>query len=679
MKKRLNSMPQAINREAAKARIQELSEDLRAHNHRYYVLAEPVISDFEFDKLLRELQDLEASFPEFQQEDSPTLRVGGAITKDFPAFKHKRAMLSLQNSYSREEVEDWLKSVEKLLEGKSYTYLVQHKYDGVSLSAHYKDGVLQHAATRGDGVQGDEITANAKTIPTVPLRVKGANIPSDFEVRGEVLMHKDGFDALNEARVAKGEAKLMNPRNATAGTMKMQDSSIVASRPLTFYAYSLLSEEAIPDTDGAQQALLADWKFKANQNVAVCKTIDEVFAFIQHWEKERDNLPYEIDGIVIKINEVAHREELGFTSKFPRWAIAFKYQAEIAETQLNNVSYQVGRTGTVTPVANLEPVLLAGTVVKRASLYNADELERLGLHEGDTVKVAKGGEIIPKVLQVVESARIVDAKPIHFITNCPDCNTELKKNEGEVAFFCPNAESCPPQVKGRIEHFAARKAMDIDGLGTEIIGTLVDAEFIRDYTGLYDLTFAQIVNMERFAEKSAQNLIDGIKASSPIPYPRVVFALGIRYVGETVAKKLVKQFQTIEALMAATRDELLAVHEIGERIADSIVDFFAAPENIAKIERLKAAGLQFELAESEKAVSQKLAGMSFVVSGTFENYSRNSIKAEVEANGGQVKGSVSKKTTYLLAGAEVGPSKLEKATLHKVTVISEAEFMEMLA
>lgn len=671
-------MSKAIEVDAAKQRIKQLSEELNAHNHRYYVLAEPTISDYEFDQLLRELQDLEEAFPQFQQEDSPTLRVGGTITKDFPAFKHKRAMLSLQNTYSREEVEDWLKSVEKLMEGKRFTYIVQHKYDGVSLSLHYQNGRLMHAATRGDGVQGDEITANAKTIQTVPLRIQAEGLPEDLEVRGEVLMHKEGFEALNAQREENGEPRLMNPRNATAGTLKMQDSAIVASRPLTFYAYSLLSEAEIPETDAEQQALLANWKFKANQNVGICKSIDEVFDYIQHWDKHRDELPYEIDGIVIKINEIATREELGFTSKFPRWAIAYKYKAEIAETLLQNVSYQVGRTGTVTPVANLEPVLLAGTIVKRASLYNADEIERLGLHEGDTVRVAKGGEIIPKVLEVVEALRPSNTNPIHFITHCPDCNTELQKNEGEVAFFCPNSETCPPQVKGRIEHFAARKAMNIDGLGTEIISTFVDEGFIQDYADLYDLSFAQIVNLDRFAEKSAQNLIDGIKASASVPFPRVLFALGIRYVGETVAKKLVKQFQTIESLMAASREELLSVHEIGERIADSIIEFFAAPGTASKIERLKSAGLQFELAEEEKAVSQKLAGLSFVVSGTFENFSRDGIKEAVESNGGQIKGSVSAKTNYLLAGSDVGPSKLEKATKNKVTVISEADFMKMI-
>jgi DNA ligase (NAD+) len=665
--------------QAIKARMDQLTDELNEHNHRYYVLAAPTISDFEFDKLLRELQDLEAKYPEFVRSDSPSLRVGGTITKEFPPFIHKRPMLSLQNTYSREEVEDWLKSVEKLLEGQSFTYLVQHKYDGVSLSLHYEKGTLVAAATRGDGVQGDEITANVKTIKTVPLQVNSKNIPAEFEVRGEVLMHIEPFKALNDQREENGEARLMNPRNATAGTLKNQDSSIVASRPLICYAYSLYSYASIPPTDGAQQALLKEWGFKANDNVQVCANIDEVFDYINYWDKKRDDLPYEIDGIVIKVNEIGLREQLGFTSKFPRWAIAFKYAAELAETKLKSVTFQVGRTGVVTPVANLEPVLLGGTIVKRASLYNADEIERLGLHEEDHVRVAKGGEIIPKVVEVMTERRKEGAKPVAFITQCPDCGTTLQKNEGEVNFFCPNLETCPPQVKGRIEHFVARRAMDIDGLGSEIIAQLVDAGLISDYTDLYDLKYEQVVALDRFAEKSARNLIDSIAASKSVPYPRVLFALGLRFVGETVAKKLVKQFQSIDALAAASKEQILEVHEIGERIADSITEFFGNPENKTRIARLKAAGLQFELGESERAVSQKLAGLSFVVSGTFENFSRDGIKDVIEANGGQVKGSVSAKTSYLLAGADAGPSKLEKATQHKVPVLTEAQFMEMLA
>ncbi|MEM1000251.1 MAG: NAD-dependent DNA ligase LigA [Bacteroidota bacterium] len=661
------------------ARINQLTEELNAHNHRYYVLAAPIISDFEFDKLLRELQDLEAAYPELKRADSPSLRVGGDITKEFPTFTHVRPMLSLQNTYSREEVEDWLKSIEKLLEGRPHTYFVQHKFDGVSLSLHYENGVMQHGVTRGDGTQGDEITANARTIPTVPLSLNADNLPASFEVRGEVLMHRDKFDALNERRVEKGDAPLMNPRNATAGTLKMQDSSVVASRPMTFYAYWLGAEGEIPATDNDQQMLLRDWGFKAYHNVRLCQNMDEVFDYINHWETAREELPYEIDGIVIKVNEVPLREILGATSKFPRWAIAFKYQAEKAETQLRFVNYQVGRTGTVTPVANLDPVLLAGTVVKRASLYNADELERLDLHEGDTVRVAKGGEIIPKVVEVITAKRRREALRIVFPQNCPSCNIDLQKNEGEVNYFCPNTATCPPQVRGRIEHFAARRAMDIDGLGTEIIAQLVEAGLVNDYTDLYDLTYEQVVNLERFADKSARNLVESIAASTEVPYPKVLFALGIRYVGETVAKKLAKQFQSIDELMAADKEAIVDVHEIGERIADSVIAFFAEADNRAKIEKLRAAGVQLELAEEDKAVSQALAGKSFVVTGTLANFTRDTIKAHIESHGGTVKGSVSAKTDYLVTGTDPGGSKVTKAEKHKVTILTEAEYLEMTA
>lgn len=672
-------MAEIKDRTAAEQRINQLTTELNAHNHRYYVLATPVISDREFDGLLRELQDLEAAWPDLKRPDSPTARVGGDISKEFPSFTHVRPMLSLQNTYSREEVEDWHKQIVKLLDGQEFTYLVQHKFDGVSLSLHYDDGVLVRGVTRGDGVQGDDITTNAKTIKTVPLSLDAGNIPANFEVRGEVLMHKKEFDALNAERVRNGEAALMNPRNSTAGTLKIQDSAIVASRPLVFYAYWMGAETALPNMDSAQQELLAEWGFKANKHVRRCKDIDEVFSFIGTWEEKRHDLPYEIDGIVIKVNEVPLREILGRTSKFPRWAIAFKYEAEQAETVLNEVTYQVGRTGTVTPVANLEPVLLAGTIVKRASLYNADEIERLGLHEGDAVKVAKGGEIIPKVLEVVTSKRQAGAQPVHFPVNCPACGTPLQKNEGEVNYFCPNSETCPPQVKGRIEHYAARKAMDIDGLGTEIISQLVDAELIRSYGDLYDLTYEQVVALDRFAEKSAQNLIDGIAKSQAVPYHKVLFALGIRYVGETVAKKLTKRFNHIDQLMAATQEEIEAVHEIGGRIAESVVSWFENEANQNLIARLKAAGLQFEVAEEEKAVSAKLEGMSFVVSGTFEHFSRTDLKKSIEANGGQVKGSVSSKTDYLIAGSEAGSSKLEKAEKNKVKVITEEAYMEMIS
>lgn len=660
-------------------RINQLVEELKTHNHHYYVLAQPTISDFEFDKLLRELQDLEAAHPELLRPDSPTLRVGGTVTKDFPSFTHIRSMLSLQNTYSREEVDDWHKSILKLTDGEDFTYIVQHKFDGVSLSAHYEDGLFVLAATRGDGVRGDEITANARTIPTVPLKVLGNDLPGNFEVRGEVLMHKDGFDKLNIERVENGDAALMNPRNATSGSLKMQDSAVVAKRPLTFYAYWLASDAPLPPTDGRQQELLHEAGFLANEHVKVCQSIDEVFEYINHWETSRHDLPYEIDGIVIKINEVRQREVLGNTSKFPRWAIAFKYASEQAETTLDHVNYQVGRTGSVTPVANLKPVLLAGTMVKRASLYNSDELDRLDLHEGDWVKVAKGGEIIPKVMSVITERRAEGAERINFLTHCPECNTELKKDEGEVNWYCPNADTCPPQVKGRIEHYSARKGMDIDGLGEKIIDQLVSEGLITHFDDLYDLTFEQLMDLERFAEKSARNLIASIEDSKKIPYPRLLFAMGIRYVGETVAKKLAKSFSHIDDLAAADAEKIASIHEIGGRIAESVVEYFSDPQNQARVEKLKAKGLQLELAESEKAISAKLEGMIFVVSGTLENFNRTEIKKSIESNGGQVKGSVSTKTSYLLVGADPGGSKVTKAETNKVTIITETEYLELLA
>lgn len=666
-----------MNTTQAKTRIDQLVDELKQHNHNYYVLSNPTISDFEFDKQLRELQDLEEAHPQFMRPDSPTLRVGGAVTKEFPTFTHIRPMLSLQNTYSREEVEDWHESVLKLIDAQQFTYLVQHKFDGVSLSLHYENGQLTHGVTRGDGVQGDEVTANARTVPSVPLVLNAESAPASFEVRGEILMHRDGFDKLNEQRVANGDAPLMNPRNATSGSLKMQDSAVVAKRPLTFYAYWLGAEEGLPPNDGEQQKLLADWGFRANEHVRVCDNIDGVFDFINEWETRRHDLPYEIDGIVIKVNETPQREIMGSTSKFPRWAIAFKYQAERAETVLNEVTFQVGRTGTVTPVANLEPVLLAGTTVKRASLYNADELERLDLHHGDHVLVAKGGEIIPKVLEVVTAKRKPNAEKVAFTSNCPECNTALERNEGEVNYFCPNSAACPPQVKGRIEHFAARKAMNIDGLGTEIIAQLVDAGLVHDYTDLYQLSYEQVVALERFAEKSARNLIDAIANSNAIPYPKVLFALGIRYVGETVAKKLAKQFPHIRDLMGASKEEIVAVHEIGERIADSVIEFAADPVNQERIGKLESAGLQFELAEDQKADSTILQGKSIVVSGTLENFSRTSIKEFIEKNGGQVKGSVSSKTDFLLVGADPGGSKVTKAEANKVAIVNETEFLNM--
>ncbi|MCB9232247.1 MAG: NAD-dependent DNA ligase LigA [Bacteroidia bacterium] len=666
------------DRNAAQKRIDQLTEELKEHNYLYYVLAQPVIPDYEFDLLLRELQDLEEAFPDLRRADSPTLRVGGEITKEFPSFQHLRPMLSLQNTYSREEVDDFDKSIRKLLDGQPFSYIVQHKFDGVSLSLHYQNGLLQHGTTRGDGVQGDEITANVKTIRTIPIRVRGEAM-AEFEVRGEVVMHKSDFEKLNEKRVANGEAPFMNPRNSTAGTLKMQDSAIVASRPLTFFAYQLEAEEGMPNTDWERQMALRDMGFQIDSNCQQCKDVDAVFEFINSWEQKRHELNFDIDGVVIKVNEVELREILGRTSKFPRWAIAYKYQSEQAETQLKFINYQVGRTGMVTPVANLVPVLLAGTTVKRASLYNADNLEKLDIREGDYVKVEKGGEIIPKVVEVVVSKRPAGLKPTEFLKNCPECNTPLIKNEGEVDFYCPNHATCPPQVRGRIEHFASRRAMDIDGLGEQIIAQLVECGLIKDFTDLYDLSYEQLINLERFADKSVRNLLEGIKKSAEVPFPRVLYAIGIRFIGETVAKKLAKRFKSMDALMEAELETISEIHEIGERIAHSVREFFDQEKNRERIARLKAAGLQMEVGEEDKAVSNALEGKSFVVTGTLENFTRDTIKAHIESHGGQVKGSVTAKVDFVLAGADPGGSKISKAEQLKVRVITEAEYQEMVS
>lgn len=661
----------------AEKRIAQLSRELNEHNHKYYVLAAPTISDFEFDMLLKELEKLESEFPELRRQDSPTLRVGGSITKEFPTFTHLRPMLSLQNTYSYEELQDFDEQIKKLAEDRPYTYIVQKKFDGASLSLHYQNGLLAHGTTRGDGVQGDEITTNVKTIRTIPLSVAAKGMPENFEVRGEVMMHVPDFEDLNRQRLEAGEAPFMNPRNTTAGTLKMQDSAIVASRKLRFYGYFLDADSGTPPTDGESMELLRSWGFVVDPDYRICQDLEEVWAHITEWESKRHDLDYEIDGMVIKVNETALRPILGTTSKFPRWAIAYKYKAEQAQTILEQVTYQVGRTGAVTPVANLKPVLLAGTTVKRASLYNADEIERLDLHIGDTVKVEKGGEIIPKVVEVVTSLRQPGAEKVYFITHCPDCGTELQKKEGEVNNFCPNSTGCPTQIKGRIEHFAGRKAMDIDGLGSEIVSQLVDARLIQNYADLFDLSFEKVVALDRFAVKSAQNLIAGIAKSKETPYSRVLFALGIRYVGETVAKKLAKRFGTIEELMNAPKEAISSVHEIGERIAESVVEFFAEEGNQSLIHRMKAAGVQFSLSEDQQQVSQALAGKSFVVSGTFENFGRDDIKGFIESHGGTVKGSVSAKTDFLVAGSDAGPSKLAKAEQNKVKIITEVELIEM--
>jgi DNA ligase (NAD+) len=660
------------------AEITQLTEALKEHNYRYYVLAEPSISDQEFDKLLKRLETLEVAHPELRQPDSPTLRVGGAITKDFPTFRHLRPMLSLNNSYSQEEILEFDRQVKDLTGGTPYTYLVEQKFDGVSLSLHYENGLLVRGVTRGDGVSGDEITANAKTIGSIPLQLRGKGHPAELEVRGEVVMPLADFQALNEQREADGLSLLANPRNTTAGTLKMQDSRVVASRPMVYFAYYLATGDATYATDGEQMAQLQAWGFRLSGAHEVLPDMQAVLQYLDRWENQRHELPYEIDGIVIKVNELPLRDELGTTAKAPRWAIAYKYQSEEAVTQLRSVDYQVGRTGKVTPVANLDPVLLAGTTVKRASIHNADEIERLGLHEGDFVRVEKGGEIIPKITGVVEERRPEGAQPIIFVQHCPACGTELQRLEGDANHFCPNLTGCDPQIKGRILHFASRKALDIDGLGTEIVQQLVDEGLIRTYADLYELSYEQVVALERFADQSARNLLAGIEASKQIPFDRVLFGLGIRYVGQTVARKLARYFGHIHRLAEASLEDLVAVPDVGERIAQSVKDFFSQEASLELVRKLEQSGLQLE-GEEKSPEASLLSGKSFVISGVFSSQSRDDLKRLIENMGGEVKTSVSSKTTYLLAGENAGPSKLSKAEKVGVEVLSEAQFLEMIS
>jgi len=667
-------------RTEAEKRIRELCTILEEHNYKYYVLAEPVISDAEFDRLLSELQHLEKEFPEFTTPDSPTQRVGGSITRNFPTFTHVRPVLSLGNSYSREEVLDFHNRAVKLLGHDQFSYILEHKFDGVSLCLHYKDNMLIYGVTRGDGVAGDDITANTKTIRTIPLKVKPGILPPDFEVRGEVFMMNLDFEKLNEERIAIGDAPLMNPRNSTAGTLKMQDSSEVSKRPLKFIAYYLASEHTLPDSDSACMALLKNAGFPVSEYNAVCSSIEQVSVYLDKWDTQRDTLPYMIDGVVIKIDALSIRNELGFTSKVPRWAIAYKYKAETAETILHSISYQVGRTGAITPVANLEPVLLAGTTVKRASLYNAEEMERLDLHEGDTVYIEKGGEIIPKVMGVVLEKRKMDSKRFLFPEACPDCGTPLEKQSGEILRFCPNQNACPPQVKGKIEHFASRKAMAIDRLGPEIIHQLYTAGLVKTVADLYDLNKESLLQLDRFAEKSADNLLLGIENSRKNPFNKVLFALGIRHTGETVAAKLAKSFKSLEALKSATTEELIKTSDIGEVIAASIHDYFSDPLNLSLLERLKSAGLSFEEAGTDEndIVSDLLKGKNILYTGTFEHFSREELEKLIESHGGKVASGISKKLDFLIEGSNAGPSKISKATTLGVKIISEEDFLHLL-
>ncbi len=657
--------------------IRQLSTELQEHNYRYYVLAQPSISDYEFDQKLRELAALEALHPMFRLPDSPTLRVGGEVSKEFPAFTHLRPMLSLGNSYSIEDIAEFHRQVCEGVGDTPFTYLLEHKYDGVSLSLHYEQGLLVRGVTRGDGVQGDDITPNIRTIHSVPLKLRGEGWPDRVEVRGEVVMPRESFDRLNEQREQEGLPLLMNPRNTTAGTLKMQDSAVVASRHMIFFAYSLYLEGRTLTTDAEAMSLLAQWGFLSSGADAVANNLEEVIDYLNTWEARRRTLPYEIDGIVIKVNEWALRDELGFTAKAPRWAMSYKYKAEEALTRLESVAYQVGRTGKVTPVANLSPVLLAGTTVKRASIHNADEIQRLGLHEGDLVQVEKGGEIIPKITAVILESRSATSSPVIFPTTCPDCGVALIRVEGDANHYCPNVDGCPPQIKGRIIHYASRRAMDIEGLGTEIVNQLVDSGLISSYADLYDLSYERVVALDRFAELSATNLLQGIAQSTQVPFARVLFALGIRFVGETVAKKLARHYGSLRKLMQAEVEELVNVPDVGHRIAESVKAFFEDPKHLLWIDRLERAGLTLESAE-KAASTAAFNGKSFVISGVFQGFERDELKAMVERLGGEVKSSVSSKTTYLLAGESAGPSKVQKAQQLKVTVLSEQDFITMI-
>lgn len=656
--------------------INELRKELNQHNYRYYVLDKPTISDYDFDQKLKKLQELEQAHPEFFDANSPTQRVGGQVTKHFETVTHTYRMYSLDNSYSKEDLMDWEKRMERIL-GKKVEFTCELKYDGASISLTYENGQLTRAVTRGDGVQGDDVTTNVRTIHSVPLTLKG-DYPDFFEIRGEIVMPIEGFAHLNAERVERGEEPFRNPRNTASGTLKLQDSAEVAKRPLEALIYNIQGEN-LPfkdQFDGLKKA--REWGFLVPDAAKLAKNLDEVLKFLEYWDVNRHDLPYEIDGVVIKVNDFAQQEELGFTSKSPRWAMAYKFKAEQAETVLNEITYQVGRTGAITPVANLEPVELGGTIVKRASLHNADQIEKLDVREGDSVFVEKGGEIIPKIVGIDFTKRDPKSKPTEYITNCPECGTELVRLEGEAIHFCPNAKDCPPQIIGRIQHFISRRAMDIEGLGGETVALLVNNGLINNYADLYLLKKEQIIPLERMAEKSAQNVINGIEASKKIPFERVLFALGIRFVGETVAKKLANHYKSIDNLANATIEDLTQVDEIGERIAESVVSFFEPEENRDLIERLKRAGVQMEISEEDLAdVTDKLNGKTFVVSGVFE-MSRDELKELIEKNGGKVTGSISSKTDFVVAGENMGPSKKTKAESLGIKILAESEFLKMI-
>ncbi|MDG1791203.1 MAG: NAD-dependent DNA ligase LigA [Flavobacteriaceae bacterium] len=658
--------------------INQLREELRIHNHNYYVLDNATISDFDFDIKLKQLQDLEDTHPEFYDANSPTIRVGGTITKNFKTIQHDFNMYSLSNSYSKSDLEDWEKRNKKIIDG-DISYVCELKYDGASISLTYENGLLLRAVTRGDGTQGDEVTTNIKTISSVPLKLK-ANFPDRFDIRGEIVLPIEGFKRMNKERILMGEEPFRNPRNTASGSLKLQDSSEVAKRPLDCLLYQMVGNKLPVQTQYESLEFARKLGFKVPKTSKLVTSISEVLEFVEYWDVHRHQLPYEIDGVVIKVNSLFQQEELGHTSKAPRWAIAYKFKAERVATLLNDITYQVGRTGAITPVANLKPVELAGTLVKRASLHNADQIEKLDIRLGDTVFVEKGGEIIPKIVEVATEKRSSDSLKTNYITNCPECNSFLIRNEGDAKHFCPNIVGCAPQIAGRIQHYISRKAMNIDGLGSETVALLVENGLINNYADLYGLTVNQILPLERMAEKSAFNLIAGVEASKKVPFERVLFALGIRYVGETVAKKLAKHYKTVEALAIASEEELINVDEIGSVIAKSVVSFFSTESNIEIINCLKAVGVQLKVSDTElTGQTDLLQSNTFVVSGVFIRVTRNELKQLIEKNGGRVASSISKKTNYVVAGDKMGPSKRTKAEDLGIPILSEDEFLSMIS
>ena len=671
------SASEFIDLQHAQEILDELRELIRFHEHKYYVEADPQISDYDYDQLEKLLVRIEQNYPQLQDPNSPSQRVGSDINQDFVQREHTYPMLSLGNTYSEEELLEFHDRIVKTI-GDDFSYVCELKFDGASVSLTYLDGKLLYAVTRGDGTKGDDITANVKTIKSIPLFLGNHGYPAEFIMRGEIYMSLEGFNKLNEERIEAGEPAFANPRNSAAGSLKMQNSSQVARRPLNCYLYAIISDDLASDSHYENLKLAKYWGFRISEHLKKCKDIGEVLEYIKYWNIARKKLPFDIDGIVVKVDSLRQQKQLGYTAKSPRWAISYKFKAERVSTRLESVSYQVGRTGAITPVANLTPVQLAGTIVKRASLHNADQMEMLDLHIGDTVFVEKGGEIIPKIVGVKLEERTANLNKVIYISHCPECETQLVRMEGEANHYCPNENGCPPQIKGKIEHFISRKAMDI-GFAEATVSLLFEKGYLRNIADIYNLEKTQIEALDGFREKSANNLIQSVQQSTSIPYARVLFALGIRHIGETVAKILSKQFQNIDELAKATKEDLLETEEVGEKIADSLMDWFSQESNLKLIERLKKSGLQFEInEESTSFLSQKLVGKTFVVSGVFDGFSRDEIKALIEQNGGKNVGSISSKTDFLLAGDKMGPSKLQKAEKLDVPVISESDFLEMI-